>query len=382
MPDKEQVDARDRESASEEDPMAQREAEKLHQPDEVAPATKGFKFYGSVRVRNRTTGSANVWDDDGSRAGLNWQSTTKESHSWFAHAEYGFNIFSEVNRWLYPGGSPTDTSSSLFNRLAYVGYETPKSYFIVGKNWSTYYQVASFTDRFDGTGGNASGAFNAGTDGGATGTGRADNLLQSRYQTGPLTRRLGIKPIKVNAQVQYGNSIPGVASEKYALGIGLSSVIQSRDDLAFGIAYNHSQLANPGAPALTAAGIDGDTQALLLGARHIGKKWFLGTTLSRTMNLHTTDQGVYFDGLGWEVYGNFQVTNKFWLVGGWNYLVPDTGETQAGQYRIRYGIVGLRYSLRGLDRTVYTELQYSDGRAADGSSFGNIFTVGLRWDLP
>ena len=68
----------------------------------------------------------------------------------------------------------------LFLRLGYVGLEIPDLIAAFGKNWSTYYQIAGFTDRFESTGGSASGAFNAQTDGGNTGTGHADRTLQAR----------------------------------------------------------------------------------------------------------------------------------------------------------------------------------------------------------
>ena len=50
----------------------------------------------------------------------------------------------------------------------------------MGKNWSAYYQVGGWTDRMQGAGGAALGVYNAQTDGGPTGTGRADTTLQTR----------------------------------------------------------------------------------------------------------------------------------------------------------------------------------------------------------
>jgi outer membrane pore protein F len=378
----EQDAARQREAAAEEDPLAEREAEKLDRPEEVIAVPEGLRFYGSVRFRNRTAGGENLWDDDGSRAGANWQSTSDAGRFWFARAEVGLNIFSEFKSWLYPSGQPAQIGDSVFTRLAYIGYESPNSLWLAGKNWSTYYQVASFTDRFGSTGADANGVYNASTDGGAAGTGRADNVLQSRFHTGSLFEQIGLKPIKVNAQIQSGNAIPEVAAEKYSWGLGLSTVIQTKKDLAVGLAYNRSRIANPGSPALAAAGIDGDSRALILGVRRISEKWYLGTTISHTSNLHTTDQGIYFDGLGWEVFGDFQLTTKVWFVTGLNYLAPDSGETQAGQFNIRYAVLGLRYNLRELERTAYMEYQFNDGRAADGTKVGHVFTVGVRWDMP
>ena len=50
-----------------------------------------------------------------------------------------------------------------------------------------------FTDLFQGNGGSASGTYNAGTDGGATGTGRADSVLQSRFLVSPPRSWFGLR---------------------------------------------------------------------------------------------------------------------------------------------------------------------------------------------
>jgi len=70
----------------------------------------------------------------------------------------------------------------LFTRLAYIGIETDHSILLFGKNGFTYYQIASFTDRFDSLGGSALGVYNAKTDGGSSGTGRVHNVLQGRLK--------------------------------------------------------------------------------------------------------------------------------------------------------------------------------------------------------
>ncbi|MEX2961542.1 porin [Microbulbifer sp. TYP-18] len=52
--------------------------------------------------------------------------------------------------------------------------------FAAGKQWSVYYDVAQITDWYNVGGGLASGAFTLGSDGGLTGTGRADSALTWR----------------------------------------------------------------------------------------------------------------------------------------------------------------------------------------------------------
>ena len=98
----------------------------------------------------------------------------------FGVAEAGFNLANDLDLFLNPKARSGDSDKDVFLRLGYVGLEIPDLIAAFGKNWSTYYQIAGFTDRFESTGGSASGAFNAQTDGGNTGTGHADRTLQAR----------------------------------------------------------------------------------------------------------------------------------------------------------------------------------------------------------
>ena len=162
----------------------------------------------------------------------------------FGRAEYGLNLLDELD-FLIDGKDSApegEEGARFFRRLQYVGVEIPGNFLTIGKNWSTYYKVAGFTDRFAGTGGDASGTYNAGTDGGATGTGRADSVLQTRLHFGKLPELFGIKPFNVNFQMQQGESIPLVDGAHYGTAIGLSGVYQLKSSLALGLAYNFAEI--------------------------------------------------------------------------------------------------------------------------------------------
>lgn len=77
-----------------------------------------------------------------------------------------------------PGTQEDSDNVALPLRLAFVGFEGPQGRVSFGKQWSTYYDVAVFTDQAPFFGGSASGTYNAGTDGGVSGTGRANQALQ------------------------------------------------------------------------------------------------------------------------------------------------------------------------------------------------------------
>jgi len=378
----EQEQARKRESESAEDPLQKRQAEKVDQPDEWSDEPSGYDLYGSARLLYRKAGGETVLGDGGSRIGVNatWQ---YRPQSWlFARVEAGFNLLDALDAVFHPGSRADDESDALlFSRLYYVGWETPDQIATVGKNWSTYYQVTGFTDLFDSTGGSASGTYNAQTDGGPTGTGRADSVLQTRVTVDWFPESLHVKPFDMNVQVQYGRGIPQVVDAKYGLTLGLSAVFKTREDMEAGFAYNFADVRNERNPALAAAGIRGDAQALAFGVRQIRDRWYLATTLTRLLNHETTDQARYFNGWGWEVYGRYRLFGKFWAVGGWNWLKPDSGQPLVGQYRTKYGVVGLRYSIKEFQRLVFLEARLDTSRETDGSMVGNSVAFGVRWNF-
>jgi len=75
------------------------------------------------------------------------------------------------------------------------------------------------------------------------------------------------------------------------------------------------------------------------------------------------------------------MTGRYWLVGGYHWLVPDEGQVKAGEYELLYGIVGLRYSIDDFNRLAYAEWRIDGTVSESGVNLGNIFTIGIRWNL-
>ncbi|NEX17370.1 MAG: hypothetical protein C1943_12245 [Halochromatium sp.] len=380
------LEARTREQSSEEDPLTIRQQEAT----ETLPAVQRkepnhAKVYGSLRVRYRGSDTQHGFSDGGSRLGIDGRYQFLPGKWIFARGEAGFNLLDEVKTLFNGGGNAEDPDGgrgdTFFRRLLYAGYESPNLFVVFGKTWSTYYKVTSFTDRFFGTGGKAAGTYNAGTDGGYTGTGRADNAFQTRLMVDFLPERWGLEPFQLNLQLQDGEPIPQIDGQRYGHGLGLSALLVTSTDFSLGIAYNHAQVRNDQDPVLRSRGLDGNATALALGARWFDDDWYLATVVARLQNQMTTDQGNYFDGVGWELYGQHRLGGKWWLTGGWNWLRPDGDQPLAGDYRVKFAVLGLRYALQDFDRVLYANLRDDRSLTADGSGTGNVLTIGLRWAL-
>ncbi len=68
-------------------------------------------------------------------------------------------------------------------------------------------------------------------------------------------------------------------------------------------------------------------------------------------------------------------------MGGYNTLDPDSGQDRAGDYRVRYAVAELRFTFKDFSRMVFANIRFDDSRNADGTSGGNVYTIGVRWDL-
>jgi predicted porin len=376
---------RDREQEAMEDPLALQQSQKIDQPSLQTTQPDIFNFYGSLRYRYRETSLDSFSGDGGSRTGLNGRFQFHENYWVLGRVEYGFSLFDNLDLLLDASARSNNTfTESVFPRLSYGGVEFPRAFLTYGKNWSTYYQVASFTDRFQGTGAGASGAFNAATDGGPSGTGRADRVLQSRIQInhpwGPLSR---FKPFALNIQYQDGERIPFAEDTDYDYSLGISAILERIDNFKLGIAFNYAAIKKEDLPALDPLGIDGDDVALLLGFQWFGSKWYAATTVSWMNNHMTTEDGIYFKGWGSEGYGHYQLADRWWLVGGWNYLEPYSKSDQAGDFILRYAVLGLRFTFKDFQRMIYANIRFDKSRTSSENNIelGNVYTIGVRWDF-
>jgi predicted porin len=370
-----------REQQAQEDPLA----EQLSQPEtDWDQRPNELSAYGSLRLRYRVTEGEGLFGDGGTRAGAAGRYQVRPQVWLTGRAEIGFNVLDELDALLSPSSQSSNITSgdSVFLRLLYAGVESPIGSLTFGKNWSAYYQVSKWTDNFQGAGGSASGTYNAGTDGGETGTGRADRTLQGRWVLDPKRLGLGLRPAQASLQVQYDEPVPQVEGANYAAAVGASFVWDNEDGSSIGLAYNRAFVSSGETALLQAAGIDGDAQALLGGMRWISARWNVATVVARLLNHETTNAYQYFDGWGWEVYAQYQATQRIFLVGGWNWLKPDNGQPQAGAFELRYALLEVRYTLRDFTRMLYANVRLDAGRDADGTPQPNVFTVGIRFDLP
>ena len=185
-PETEPSEAEQRELGAGEDPMAtedeRRDVEREEVPEKTEQRGTGFDIYGSVRIRYRDQGNVNEWQDGSSRIGANVEWRIFEESFVYVRYEAGFNVLTGLDDLVNPGEKAGEKfDQTVFKRLLYTGIDTPHVNYVVGKNWSTYYKVSYFTDRFMGTGGSASGTYNAQTMVARPGRGEPTKLFKRTF---------------------------------------------------------------------------------------------------------------------------------------------------------------------------------------------------------
>ena len=373
------------ETATNEDPDAVRRSEReLQESAPSKPPRKAFEWnlYGSLRLHaiNNFDLEGNLTEtslgDGASRLGITGDWLLPNEWQIFGRVESGFDILD-----TFTPKAQNDNGGIFTPRLYNVTLETPRVYAKLGKSWSTYYKVAGAADRFSIFGGDAAGVYNAGTDGGATGTGRANNALQTLVYIDFLQWG-GLKPFNLNVQYQQGEDVPQIEGLKYDTTWSFSAWFETERDWGIGLAYHTANIDLGEFQQLPAfEDVAPSQDALALAIKTYGDRWLAALVLTHLDDIETTDKFTYFDGRGAELFAQWQFRDKWWLIGGFNWLEPDSEEEQAGEYEVRYGVLGLRYTLDSFHRMAYAEWRIDRGTLQDGTPLRNEFTIGFRWDF-
>lgn len=273
------------------------------------------------------------------------------------------------------------------NRLGYLGVGFDKyGSFTIGKQWSVYHDITSYTDRFNVFGGRASATFIGGTDGGANGTGRADQSIIYRNQKGAL---------HIGAQLQ----ARGGNNDKFIDGFGLSIQVEAGKEFYVGAAYNRAFLSESLLNSGKVLGLSGHPTYISLGTRYIGKKIDFSIVGILQENgdftqghyndpvLGESTPTVVFDAKGVEVFGKYKLP-KFAFLTGYNLYVPNTDgvATILGQHPVDTGfgkndlILGVVYQPIEFIQ-LYSEQRVSFGKTALGDKEQSVFTVGMKIEL-
>ena len=294
------------------------------------------------------------WDvgDAGSRVGVMGRSQVLEDLAAIGRIEFGINTASSVDTDLIVisvNSQVLETEHDVFLRLGWAGLDSKWGSITFGKSWSAYYDVTAATDWFWVFGGEGSGTYNVG-DGGGSGTGRAEKVVQFRTD---------FKPFQFTAQYQPRSDmdiITNTAADdkpQYAGAFGVSGRWTFAEKWALGLGYNRAHTHS----SKYSGGIGHESDPNSLAALYDISGDDEATALSFTYGAHSDSTyiavvgGIYQDhlvapvarrsdgtnlrkavisGKGWEVYAHHNVTDDIRIFGGTNFTRPQRSEMNEG----------------------------------------------------
>ncbi|MDY0138047.1 MAG: porin [Thiomicrospira sp.] len=323
-------------------------------------------LYGSLRFKAGASfeGEFGIRDQS-SRIGLKLRTNITKGIDAIGQLEVGVNIVGTQTKIVFsadPGGAVGELDNIFTSRIGWVGIDTKFGQLTWGKQWSVYYDIAQFTDAFYAFGGDATGAFAAGTDGSISGTGRPANAFQYRF----LHDYFG-----VGFQVQ--NRFISPNYKNYADVYAVSLIIKPVENLRFGGAYSKVRdgIADPD---ITQPHL-GD-EAMIAGVQYDNRRVNVSVTASSFTNHEIDENRTYFNGYGVEFYTQYRFLEKWSVYSGLNFLQPKSDQL-VGDYTVRYVDVGGSYSF-AKNSLAFIEIKFDDSKNSDGTAGrSSIFSFGL-----
>jgi predicted porin len=341
--------------------------------DELAERVDLYgRFSGHLALTPEGVDIAN----NGSRFGIKAEQKLSNGFAVLGQGEWRVNLGQGDTRYNVSENPETglatlDASSSdaIGTRLGFLGVRlAPYGTLTFGKQWGVYYDVSEWTDRYAVFGARGSSTYNAGTDGGQTGEGRANDALAYRVRFGP---------VRAGVQAQFHDSHDPVVDS-----VSGSLVLELGRGLRAGVAYSQAFIDFG---ELTVVGYDGgDARALTGGVTFDDGVWMLSSVNTWTENhefLLTDSATVAYDTLGAELLVAYRFAGGITPYGGIDFAIPRHLDTRFvdADYGTRDVLAGVRYVF-DVRASSFFYLEGRSGRTVDasGARADDVLTLGIR----
>lgn len=333
-------------------------------------------IYGSMRIFAEAGTDDPTLNDGSSRLGIRVGRVLANGNTLFGRIEWKTNLVDNDSE-LFQGDSSSgggivvrseDTEKVLSTRLGYLGMRFENiGELTFGKQWSVYYDVAGWTDNFNVYGGAGLSVYAAGTDGGALGSGRADNAVVWRNERG---------------KVSYGlqTQLKTTTDDDDYKGLAGSMIFSPNDAWELGFAFSGARIKGTFEDVVG----DKDSYVATLGARYQSGPWNTAFNIA-TWNNHEAiffdDDTLVYDGIGAELYTSYEWSDRLQLYGGFNYTDPDIDDPRVDpDFGIEFLVFGASWFATE-ESFAYIEGLLSSSRDADGKHADSVLSAGYRFDF-
>lgn len=332
--------------------------------------------YGSYRINFGITDKGYIgMADNSSRFGIKGLLPLTKNINAIAGIELGAKLVEQDEEIVFkgdPGYQVGDANTTLFGRFGYVGFAHKYFSFTVGKQWSAYYDVASYTDKLWAFGASGSATFNNSTDGGVSGTGRANQLF---------LLRIGTKNLKFATQLQARNIAETTIQFTDTYGGSVQYI--SNLGLKAGFAY---VVVNDGVDhPLPDQAKTGD-KSFVGSIAYSKENWYFALLYSKYYQHETikiNDSTTFFyDGHGAEAFASYSFgTKKKWRIAlAMNMLLPEKGQS-IDKYRFMYFVAEYSYIFAKESQLFVTTRQSFETNILGNTKKELVFAFGLRFSF-
>ncbi|MCM2679971.1 porin [Echinimonas agarilytica] len=383
------------------------QAFELYKGDELTAQMKGY-----LELNGIYTDSDTSFKDGTSRIGFQFDHPVNEEWNIGAYLEWGVRTTNSGKDLKISGDEQASLSSgdpddaiSLRQGNVYLSHDQWGD-IKIGKQWSVYYDASFTTDVYNVFGGEASGTYNFASDGGLSGTGRADNAitwrksyqgldigLQGQFSPGELdasdfdsTSEDDIRLSTIDGEFDYGYSM----SLGYTFDVGMPLSIRG--------AYNYALIEVKGEVDGTQVS-DVDDEAwvgsITLGETLFAKGFYASVSYAQSENHEFDAQGIIYDAEGWETVIGYGFSDQWQVFVGNNLLKADDSDYAAAlerylddnpsagpltdDYELSYYVAGVNYNWsHRINLFAEIRVDDSDFNGTDGE---DIYALGLRFNL-
>lgn len=317
------------------------------------------QVYGSLRLRAIDRDEKTTFDENNSRFGVHGRVDLSKKVTAFGRAEVGLGLSDVIPIGGDPNRGRGDENVAIPTRLIFAGIEGDFGRLSFGKQWSTYYQVAVLTDVLPYLCCEGHGVYNAGTDGGVSGTGRASSSLQYRK---------GFEPYRFGLQIQSRGGSPRDAGA--VDGWGASVMYSGSGGLSGGIAFNK---VRDGVPNPKEGQSKEGDQIVLIGLRVQKERFYLAGTYADFEQHERDDLNRFYDGRGLVLTGFYELLDeKMWIGAAWDQVVPD--REHPGKFEVQFATLSFTYAFRK-HWQIWLLHRFDEGGFSDGTPSSDDTTV-------
>jgi len=234
-----------------------------------------FDIYGLFQVQAVGQDGEYHINDGSTHIGIDFVKRISPNLTFYAQIEIGLNLVTSENfdavvnpnsdKDFFDLVNPNNDNFGFSSRLGLVGVDLGKyGKFSVGKQWSVYYDIAGWTDYWYNFGADVTPAYWNDTDGGSSGTGRANNASIYRVSL-PTGTNVGLQVQAINKRYSYG-----------------ASLIQNIGDFEIGASFIHSDMNEVFKDSV--ANFTNPMKELVAGFRYMKRKTYASLNLTSGEN--------------------------------------------------------------------------------------------------